>query len=163
MLKKFLFLPLMLLLICGCSERKDISPVLNNISFTAETQYENAAFSCDVTVNDDVLKSVVSKPDEIKGLCFEVTKNKIEVQFSGITYEPSLESLPQSAVIKILYNVITDVKDSKTLNCNDKNCEISGRVDGYKYTFNFSPSGLPISLYIDELNLKIEFKNVTVI
>lgn len=164
MLKKFLFLPLILLLsICGCSEKKDVTPVLNNISFTAETQYESTSFSCDASVGDDALKLVVSKPEEIKDLCFEVSKNKAEVQFSGITYNPSIDSLPQGSIIKILYNVINDVKDGKTLNRNDKNCEIIGRAGGYKYLFIFSPSGLPISLYVDELNLKIEFKNVTII
>ena len=44
----------------------------------------------------------------------------------------------------------------------DGNCLISGEIEQYEYEFIFAPSGLPLSLYIYGVDLKILFNNVII-
>ncbi len=162
MLKKLLVFPLVFLLLCGCAQNKKATPILNNISFTAEIDYDDSEFKARATVADGALNLVIIEPQEIKDLILNITKNGVTAEFKGVTYTPDISSLPQGAIVQVLYNIINDISSGKMANCDNENCEISGRVDGYKYDFKFSPSGLPISLKVDDFDLEIEFKNVTV-
>ncbi len=160
-MKKFFVLPLLLVIFCGCSQPKQISPILNDISFEAQISYENENFVCDTTLLDDTLNFSVIKPDEIKGSSLTLSENSVKAEFNGLSFEPDINSIPQGAVIKVFLEVLKDVKDKK-IDCNDNNCIINGSVSEYEYKFVFAPTGLPISLTIDELDLEIDFKNVTV-
>lgn len=163
MIKRLFVLPLVLLLLCGCSERKSVTPVLNNISFTAEIDYGDAEFMANVELTQDALNLVVTEPQEIKDLTLNIAKNGVTSEFKGATYSPDISSLPEGAIVQVLYDVLTDISASQnTTVCDEENCEIKGRVNGYEYEFTFSPTGLPISLEIDDLNLEIKFKNVTI-
>ncbi len=162
MLKKLLTLPLALLLLCGCAQNKTATPILNNISFTAEIDYDENEFVADITVAEEALNLAVIEPQEINGLILNITKNGVAAEFKGVSYTPDISSLPQGAVVQILYNILNDISSGKTASCDNENCTITGRVDGYKYEYEFSPSGLPISLKVDALNLEIDFKNVTI-
>lgn len=162
MLKKLLVLPLILLTLCGCSKSRKTTPILQNISFMAEIIYGEDEFICDAFVSDDALKLVINEPVEIKDLTLITNKNGVTVEFKGISYSPDINSLPQGALAKVLFDVLNDISNNDSLVCDDENCKITGRLDGYEYEFIFSPSGLPISLYIDQIDLKIDFKNVTV-
>ncbi len=162
MLKKLLALPLVLLLLCGCAQSKTATPILNNISFTVEIDYGENEFVADVAVAEDDLNLAVIEPQEINGLILNITKNGVTAEFKGISYTPDISSLPQGAIIKVLYNILSDISSGKTASCDNENCKITGRVDGYKYEFEFSPSGLPISLNVYALDLEIDFKNVSI-
>lgn len=162
MIKKLFALPLVFLLMCGCAQNKTATPILNDISFSAKIDYGENEFVADITVTDDTLNLAVIEPQEINGLILNITKNGVTAEFKGISYAPDITSLPHGAVIKVLYNILNDISSGKTANCDNENCEITGKVDGYKYNFEFSPSGLPISLKVDELDLEIDFKNVTI-
>lgn len=161
MLKKLFVLPLAFLLLCGCGENKTVTPILNNISFIAQVDYGEDKFVANAIVADNALKLTVVQPEELKDLIVNITQNGVTSEFKGISYSPDINSLPQGAVVQILYNVLYDISSGKMAVRSNENCVITGRVDGYKYTFNFSPSGLPISLAIDNLDLDISFKNVT--
>ena len=157
-------LPFALLLLCGCANTKNVTPVLNNISFTAELDYGDSEFIADAQLSQDALKLVVREPREIKDLTLNIDKNGAVAEFKGITYTPDIDSLPQGAVAQILYDVFNDIsKNTKSAVCNEENCEINGRAGGYKYSFEFSPSGLPISLEIDDINLDVKFSSVTLL
>lgn len=160
-MKRFFVLPLILLLLCGCTKTKQVEPILNNISFTAQIEYGDDNFVCDTTLADNALNLIVVEPSEIGGLTLSFTKDSAQAEFNGITFNPDLDSIPQGAIAKVLLAVLNDVK-AKTITCVDKNCEITSKVDDYKYKFIFSPSGLPILLEIDNLDLKINFNNVVV-
>ena len=163
MIKRLFVLPLVLLLICGCAEKTSVTPVLNNISFTAEIYYGDAEFIANTELTQDALNLVVTEPKEIKDLILNVTKNGVTAEFKGVTYTPDINSMPEGAIIQVLYNVLSDIRTSQnTAVCDEENCEIKGKVDSYEYEFEFSPSGLPISLDIDNLDLDIKFKNVTI-
>lgn len=162
MFKKLFALSLTLLLLCGCAEKKAVTPVLNNISFTAEIDYGDSEFVGNATLSDGALNLTVTEPQEIKDLILMLDKNGVTAEFKGVTYTPDINSLPQGAIAQVLYDILNDIADNKTANCDEENCEIKGSVNGYDYTFVFSPSGLPISLDVDDLDLEIKFKNVTI-
>lgn len=162
MFKKLLAFPLVLLLLCGCAEQKTVTPALDNISFTAEIDYGDTEFAANASITDGALNLVVTKPQEIKDLILNITKNGVTAEFKGVTYTPDTNTIPVGSVAQVLYDILNDIGGNKKANCNQENCEIEDSVNGYSYEFVFSPSGLPISLQIDDLDLEIEFKNVTV-
>ncbi len=151
----------MLFILCGCAQKSKTAPVLNDISFETEISYGQHKYSGDVTLADDILNLTVTAPKEIKGLTLKLDENGVTAKFKGISIAPDIDSLPQGAVGNILFGVLNDAK-SKTIEHSEDNCEIKGMIDGCEYVFVFSPSGLPISLKVDKLELEIEFKNVTV-
>ena len=123
--KLFVVLPMLLLLLCGCAKKRTVTPMLNNISFTAEISYEGSKFSCDSKISDGLLILSVTEPEKIKGLSLEISKDSIKTEFMGITYTPQINSLTQSAASQILYDVLTDAA-SNTANFNNENCIFSG-------------------------------------
>ena len=163
MFKKLFALPLVLLLLCGCADNKTVAPVLDNISFTAQIDYGDNEFVGNATLSNDTINLTVTEPQEIKDLILKLDKNGVTAEFKGVTYTPDINSLPQGAIAQVLYNVLNDIAASQdTAICDEENCVIKNKINGYDYEFTFSPSGLPISLEIDDLDLEIKFKNVTV-
>lgn len=163
MFKKLFALTIALLTVSGCAQKSAVTPVLDNISFTAEIDYGDNEFTADATLAQDVLNLVVTEPQEIKDLTLNITKNGITAEFKGVKYTPDINSLPQGAIVQVLYEVLSDIRASQnTAVCDEENCEIKSQANGYEYEFTLSPSGLPISLTVDQLDLEIDFKNVTV-
>lgn len=165
MFKRIIVLTVTAILICfcGCTKAVKTKPVLNNIAFVSQIEYGKDKFVCNTEINNGVVKLVVVKPAEIKDLCLIISENGTEAELKGTRYTSGSDALPKGSVVKILYNLLQNVSENKAADCSDGNCEITGKTDDYNYSFLYSPSGLPISLEIKELNLKIEFKNVTVI
>ncbi len=161
MFKKLFALSIGLLMLCGCAPKSTVAPILENISFTAEIDYGDDEFTADVKLMQDALNLVVTEPQEIKDLTLDITQNGVMAEFKGVTYTPDINSLPQGAIVQVLYEVLNDIRQNTAV-CDEENCNISGKAEGYKYDFEFSPSGLPISLTVDGLDLEIDFKNVTV-
>ncbi len=159
-MKKFIVLPLVILLLCGCTSQKQTTVVVKNISFTADITYGEQNYIADVTTVDDALNLIVIAPEEIKGFTLNFNKNSVTAQFNGISYTPDINSLPQGAVIQILFQILNDTV-GKTIDVRNENCQIKGELDGNEYVFTFSPSGLPISLKINDINFSIEFNNVS--
>ena len=158
-MKKLIVLSVIALLICcGCSKTNTTTPILDNISFTAQINYDKQEYVCDVVITESVLNIVVSEPEQIKGLTVKVDKNGTMAEFMGISYTPDLNSLPQGAVAQVLFSVLEDAAEKSAVYVNE-NCEIDGNVNGYEYDFTFSPSGLPLSLVIEDLDLEINFNN----
>lgn len=162
MLKKLLVLPLVLLLLCGCTNRKKVEPILNNISFNAEIKYDDNKYVVNASVKDDALNIVVIEPNRIKDLTFVIDKNGATAKFGGVEFVPRISSLPQGAVVNIFYKIINDINNIKTADYCGDNCVVESSVDNIEYNFKFSPSGLPISLNIDEFDVEIIFKKVTI-
>ena len=160
-MKKIIILPLIALVLCGCTKTKHVKPVLNNILFTASITFNNSIFIADATLSEDVLELVVNEPQEIKGLILSISKNGVKAKFNDISYALDINSLPNGSAIQILFDIFKDI-EGKNAVCNNENCLIQGKVNNYLYDFIFSPVGLPILLEIKDLNLKINFTNVTI-
>ena len=159
-MKKVFILGILLLFLCGCSNKRTVQPILNNISFTAVVEYNSNNYNADVTILNESLNMVVIEPKEISGLMFSVDKSGVTAEFNGISQNVDINSFSQGNVASIIFSVIDDIAQKNTV-CGEENCEITGRVDDHQYRFSFSPTGLPLSLEFDDINLKIKFNNVT--
>lgn len=160
-MKKILFLPLLFVLLCGCSKKTTVAPVLNNISFEAEIEYNENQFVCDVDIKENVFDITVTKPENINGLNFVLSDSGVTANFNEISYSKDIDLLPDTAIHKLLFNVFCDVSNGKFAEYDSENCVISGKTDGYEYNLLISPSGLPINLEFDDIDLKIFFNNLT--
>ena len=158
-MKRLVVLPIILMLLCGCSPMETAKPVIENTSFVAQIDYNDSQYTCDVEVFEKSLNLTVVEPNEINGLKLKVDKNDITAEYKGISYTPDFNNMPQGAVIQILYSIIENIKN-KTIEFSGENGAIQGEVNSCDYVFTFSPSGLPLTLEIDDIDLKIEFKNV---
>lgn len=160
-MKRFFVLPLLLVFLCGCSKSTQVKPVLDNISFEAEISYGDDNFVCDTILQENNLSLSVIEPDEINGLSLTLDENSVKAEFNGLSFEPDINSIPQGAVAKVFFAILNDA-EGKLLDYNEQNCVLNGIAAENKYQFIFSPKGLPISLTVDELDLKINFKNVVI-
>lgn len=160
-MKKILVLPLMFVFLCGCSKKSTVAPIVNDISFEAEIEYDESQFICDVIIEENVFDITVTEPQNISGLRFVLSGDEVTVDFEGILYSKAIDDLSDNSVSKILFKVFSDINNGKFAEYDGENCKISGKTDDYEYDFTFSPSGLPIDLEIDDLDLIIDFKNVT--
>lgn len=161
-MKKLFALPLVFLILCGCTNKKTVTPILQNISFNAVVSYGDNDFSCNTKLTEDSLTLVLNEPKEIKGLTLCFSKNGVVAEYHGIKYERDSLTQTDAAPSQFLYGIINDIKSQNcSIQHTNENCFAEGKLQGNKYIFEFSPTGLPISLKIDELDLKIDFKNVT--
>ncbi|MBR5472663.1 MAG: hypothetical protein IKU82_01605 [Clostridia bacterium] len=161
-MKRFLVIPIVVLILCsGCSKQNTILPTLSNISFTAQINYGEQEFVCDITIDNQNLNLVVLEPWVIKGFAVNINEVSTNAEFKGVSYTQDFNSSSQGAITNIILNVIKDAS-VQDMTCDDENCVITGKVDDYVYKFTFAPSGLPIYLTIDDIDLKINFKNITV-
>lgn len=160
-MKRFFVLPLVILSLCGCSKPETTRPTLNNITFTAQIDYNECRYVCNVDVSDDIFNLVILEPKEIKDLILKIDKTSLVAEFMGVKYAPDINSLPHGVMIRIIYDVFMDAANKECF-IKDKNCKIIGKVNEHDYKFSFSPSGLPLSFEIDDLDLKIVFNNVMV-
>ena len=71
-MKRLIVLPIITLIICGCSNIKKTTPILNNISFTAQISYGEQEYTSDVAIAENNINLVVSKPEQINGLTLNI-------------------------------------------------------------------------------------------
>ena len=159
-MKKILVLLLAILSLCGCTVSKTVSPILDNILFTVNIDYAQDKYVADASIVDDTLNLVIREPEIISCLSLGFDENGLSAEFKGIKCTSEVDSLPQSAIIQVLYNVINDAVN-KQLVYDDTNCRITGKVNEYKYEFVFSPSGLPLKIEIEDFDLLFYFSNVS--
>ena len=153
-------LSVILLVLCGCSKLEKATPIIENISCTAEIEYNHSKYVCDLESFKDGLNLTVVEPKEIAGIKFIIKNNKVTTEYKGISDAPELNELPQHLITRIVFDVINDVK-GKEIEFDKFNGVINEEVEGYKYGFVFSPAGLPISLSIEDIDLEIYFKDIS--
>ena len=156
---------ILLCVLCACSGERAVSAQMRSISFTAAISFEEELFECDVTVDKNGDCSMkLRTPTELTGLEFKCTATEFTASFLGLTYSPRIEDLPSGAVVKILYELISDAALTKRLpESRDGNYLLCGSTELYGYSLTLAPSGLPICAEIPDIGMKIDFKNVTVL
>lgn len=160
-MRKIFVLLLLISFFCGCNQHNQVAPIVDNISFTANIDYEKQNYICEVSIVNSVLKLTVNSPRNINGLTFVVDKNVTEAKLNDISYSCNTSQLSCDNIAEIIYKILIDVTD-KTIIDKEKNCIICDSLSGNNYEFVFSPSGLPLSLNVIELDLYIKFSNVVV-
>lgn len=165
-MKKALFVTVLICVImCGCGNRSSVKPLLKGISFTANANYNDKNYVCDVTVdNSGYMSALVVEPKEISDMKFNFDGETVTSEYLGLKYETDIEKFPSGNVIAAIYNAFNGI-DEEDLAYGEKseNYTVSGNEDGFSYFLTVSPSGLPLSLDLPDMNLKVEFQNVTVI
>ncbi len=151
------------IILCGCGNSKVVTPVINNIDFTAQIKFSDEHYVCDVSVYDENIDVKVVNPQEIKGLTFHYSDSTVSVEHLGIKYTPDAGNMPAGGVAVILTDVINHInKEGLTAVFNEGNCVINSRAGEHKFTFEFSPAGLPLELEIPNINYTVKFNNVTI-
>lgn len=152
----------MFFILCGCEVKTTFSPILDNISFNADMLYGKHSYSAEVTIENDNIFLTVIEPSEIKDLILHLNNDTFFVQYKDTTYSREIKDISTNEITSVLYNVFKDAKTKSFVN-RQENCTIKGVIIGYDYLFIFSPTGLPVELNIQQLNLNIKFNNVTLI
>ncbi len=164
-MKKVVFIILCVIFMSSCnSGEKFITPILSGISFTAEIDYYNEYFACDVTIDQDkTMKLTVTQPQDISGMKLIFSGDKVTAEYMGITYTPHTDTLPVGGVAQTLYSIIRQLDDDTVLETQDgKNCIFKGRIDDRAFSFSFTPSGLPLCIDIPDQSFSIKFSKVEV-
>lgn len=163
MSKKIFVLQLIFILLCGCNSKKSVTPVLNNISFTAAFNCDDSEFECNADLSDNVLTVKVTKPETIKDFTLIYKNGAVTAEYIGITYTPKSYNMPQTAFAQIFYDAVNKINsDGITAECVDENAVINNKINGYDFSMIISPTGFPISFTVESLGLKAVFSNVVV-
>ena len=160
-MKKVIVFILVLSSLCGCTSIKETKPIVNNISFTVNITHQKQEYTCDVQSFSDGLNLIVKDPQNIEGLALDINKNICNIAFEGLNLSYDTNLLPDNAFAQIIYAVLCDVSEQPIF-IDDENCTINGNVYKKDYVFVFSPSGLPLSLEIKDLDFNVNFSNVTI-
>ena len=149
----------------GCGGEKEVKPVLKGISFVAKITYYNEQYECDTQIdNNGKMTICVNDPDDLKGLKLTFSSEKIIAEYLGLTYTPKIDKMPFGNITKMIYLTLENIsKENLGAKSKESNCVIKGECQNREYEFEFSPSGLPLSLKIPNENFKIEFCDVNVL
>lgn len=160
-MKRLLLFVLSFVFLAGCSKSGSITPIVNNISFTAKIDYNGNDFVCECDIKDSDFDLTLLEPEKINGLNYSLSNNQITEEFCGVSNSKSVDEFSDNSVIIVLYNVFSRINSGKTGVNDDGNYDVTGTADNYEFKFVFSPSGLPVTLQVYDLNLKVDFNNVT--
>ena len=162
---KFLALAVAFIMLCGCSTKQKVSPMLRGISFEADISYYNEKYVCDAVVDSDGKLTMEFKyPEDISGLKIFFEYGKANVEYMGLTYTPKDKGMPTGSVAQALHNVLSSVEDEDSFAVKDgENCIIEGRYNETYFKLYLSPSGLPLSIFIPDDSYKIQFNNLAIL
>lgn len=150
----------------GCSGKSaDITPVTENITFTAELTYYNECYEGNASVlQDGSMHIELLSPDELKGLSFNFDGEQAAAEFSGLKYNYKPAEMPEGAVCTYLYDIFSDIRKRNKAVISDKNgYYIYGDIGKSKYKMLLGATGLPISVDSEASGFSAVFKNATVI
>ncbi len=152
------FVLLLLLSACGGSE---VEPRLCGISFTAEITYYNESYKGECTVSEDrELRFTLSEPESLSGYTLTLGAEGITAEYLGISFKPTVGSMPMSSVAEEFYEIYSSV--GGTARKKGEQYEISGGSGAEAYTLYISPTGLPQSLVIPDERFSVYFYNVAI-
>ena len=152
------------LIISGCKQSdKSIELKLNAISFTADITYYNENYIADCVINDEGdFSAQLTSPENLTGLKFSYNGTECIIEYNGIKIDKAENILPQSSAVGVINEIMKTV-DGASITNGKGNYELKGSANGSDYTLTFAPSGLPISLQVSDLGMKVLFKNVKIV
>ncbi len=159
-MKKILSLVIGLLLLAGCG-KAEVTPTLNGITFNADITYYNENYKGECSVSQDgtvVLK--ITEPESLEGYTLTAERDKMTVEFLGLTFTPTENNMAFSGVFGDIYNCFCEIIEEG--NSAKKKGDIYELSSGKEYTLTVSPTGLPQSLMLPDERFALYFYNVTV-
>lgn len=157
-MKKLCISLLILLLLCSCGVKKEITPRLSGISFTAEINYYNENYTLDGVISKDgKFLAEIKEPEELRDLVITLDGDKTQVNYKGLVYTPLEGSMPFAGVLSEFYGQICKIiKDEPVSSTSD------GIIKGDGFTLTVSPTGLPLKLEIPDERFTFNFYNVSI-
>lgn len=151
-------------LFSGCKKAaQSHNTVLTSISFRANISYYNENYTADCVIDKDGnLSAVVTEPENLAGLKFSFIDEKCEVNFGDMSVSDESVYMPENSAVGTINKVFKECQNV-TPKKSKHNFKLKGSCDGKKYTLDVSPAGLPISLDIPDLGLKVDFNNVSLV
>lgn len=152
---KLLCLSLCLVLILtGCGATRDVQ---TKVKFDFDLVTENGAFFINAKVSENKMEYTVLSPENIKGLTFVFSDNRVDSEFLSHQQSFPFEK-GDFGVLGSLYMAFEGLKGSSAQKRGDEFiAEVS--CEGENYTFTVTELGIPISVRFD--NCEILFKNIT--
>ncbi len=164
-MKRCLCFILLFVLLCGCSDKKTVTPKMKGISFNAVIRYYNETYTCFVTVDENCTAEIEMKePEDISGMKFVCDKDLVTAEFMGLEYTPDFEKLPSGAAVRTIYKILCDA-NKKDVKIKEKggNYLLSGKAYEREYELTLAPTGLPITAQIPDESYTVDFRNVKIL
>ncbi len=119
--------------------------------FTAEVTAGD--FNCGIELSksgEGIWSGKFSAPDTIEGLCISSMGGDTEIEYMGLCYTASSDSLPEHSVMGIITSVLdhADASSDTKANADGKDIVISGELDFGQYELYVTKSGEPLSLKV---------------
>ena len=160
-MKRLLLALMVLLCLCSCT-KKEIKPILTEISFTGELTYFNEIYVFDGEIlKDGTLKATIKEPEELEELKLTVTEKGMRADYKGLTYEANEATMPFSRIVQEFYTPLNMLIGQESLTAN-KNGEISGKAGETDYLLTLSPTGLPQKLELETRHITVRFYNISI-
>ena len=156
------FMLIGIFVLAGCKDKNTGVLKLSGIRFTADFNCKNERYTAECGVDKNkCLTAKIITPDNLNGLVFTVIDNNCTASLGDIEIDGDEVYYPDEFFLKNLYEVMVK-SDGQEYSYSKENSAVSGVIDGRSYTLNVSPAGLPISLSIPEIDLKIDFNNLSI-
>lgn len=158
-----LFFPLItILLLCSCNIATQITPCVDNISFTAEAVWDNTTYSLSGTTEKESLTLKINSPERMKNCEFIFSGDNITVNYLGLTNKTNTSAFTDSSLLTVINEGINTARKTKINENNGKYyCEFE--IADTEYTFIFGATGLPIEITDKSGKNRILFKNATIL
>ncbi|MBE6732723.1 MAG: hypothetical protein E7561_01850 [Ruminococcaceae bacterium] len=160
-MRKIIICIMLCTVLCGCGGKADAKPILNDISFDINITYYNEGYFAKGKIQDNTLTLEMKEPSEIEGMVLILGESSVKINYKGLTYEPTENSLLPSAA-GMLYDALSAVlKGDIELQNDEKNLSVTKKLQNGEFVMRFSPSGLPIDINYMSGVFSGEFSNVT--
>lgn len=109
----------MMFILTGCTTKKTTPKICSDAHFLLN--YNSKEFSGDLKFYDDnTLELSLSSPDALEGLQVIVKEKQAKVSYKTLEKEFSLDSIPQGAVFKMIYDLFVTVKQKSEFEFDKK-------------------------------------------
>ncbi|HHW46513.1 MAG TPA: hypothetical protein GXX17_06355 [Clostridiales bacterium] len=165
MLKRFVtvFLTVcgILALCSGCkSKAEPIQPVTQGFVCEANVKYGDKSLKCELLAPGGGIFVVrVKEPKLLNGLEFNWNADEFNISYKGLNYSVDPSALPEAAFIKALKNVFSNVGVESSFKVVEDGYVFEGGSESGDYKLTVSHDGIPISLSIPALDMKVQFVN----
>ena len=124
-MKKIIICIMLCATLCGCQKTNETKPILNDISFDINITYYNEKYFASGKMQDNILTLEMKEPSEIEGMVLILSDSSVKVNYKGLTFEPTKNSLLPSAC-SMFYDALDAVlKGSAKLQDDDYNFSVT--------------------------------------
>ena len=123
---------MLLFLLCGCTKKANVTPVMQGISFTADVQYGGSNYLADVSLQEECLNLIVHSPENINVLTLIVDKNGTTAKFTSksvgtYTITVTIDDYTADCIVNVVEDM-TGVDNATTVTIEPRKQIVNGQV-----------------------------------